>query len=113
MILSDRRRNIAAMSLIRSFSDGVDSVRERQLKAKGSRADQRVFGSYLMLVQQATDNLAQRKGRAEILRRLLAGLFERKEERRVFTPKQRRLLWNSDEKKCCVECRTVLDWNNF
>jgi len=40
-------------------------------------------------------------------------LFERKDERRIFSEEQRRLLWNSEEKKKCTLCDEALDWTNF
>ena len=113
MLLNDRRRNQVAMKLLQRFSGGVDEVRERQRKADGARPDQRIFADYLMLVQQSTDSLAPRKRRGEIIQQLLEGLFERKDERRIFSGEQRRLLWNSDEKKKCSQCDEVLDWINF
>jgi hypothetical protein len=113
MLLNDRRRNQAAMKLLQRFSGGVDEVREQQRKADGARPDQRIFADYLMLVQQSTDSLAPRKRRGEIIQHLLEGLFERKDERRIFSGEQRRLLWNSDEEKKCSQCGEVLDWMNF
>jgi 5-methylcytosine-specific restriction endonuclease McrA len=43
----------------------------------------------------------------------LDGLFERKDEKRIFSAEQRRLLWNSEEKKKCALCDEQLDWTNF
>ncbi len=78
-----------------------------------ARRGQQLFVEYLMSVQQSTDALAQRKRRGEIVRGVLGGLFERKDDRRIFSPEQRRLLWNSDERKACSECGERLDWTNF
>jgi hypothetical protein len=113
LLLGDRRRRRVAMKLLLRFSDGVDEVREQQRKAQGARADQRMYADYLLLVQQSTDALSQRLRRAEMIRQLLAGLFERKDTRRISTSEQRRLLWNSEEKKKCAECEMPLDWTNF
>ena len=113
LILSDRRRNDVAARLIEGFSNGVDRVREQQKKAQGAKPHQRLFAEYLLMVQASTDNLIQRKGRANIIRGLLGGLFEQKDDRRIFSPEQRRLLWNSEEKKKCSQCHHPLDWNNF
>ena len=99
--------------LLHDFSDGVDDVREQQRKAKGASADQRIFADYLLLAQQSTDALVPRKRRAEMIRQLLDGLFERKDERRIFSAEQRRMLWNSEEKKHCSQCEKELDWTNF
>ncbi|MBI2837821.1 MAG: DUF262 domain-containing protein [Acidobacteria bacterium] len=113
LVLTDGRRNQAASRLLARLSSGVDEVREMQKRAKGAKPEHRLYADYLLSVQQSTDNLAQRKRRAEILRGVLGGLFERKDDRRLFSPEQRRLLWNSDEKKCCRYCGATLDWTNF
>ena len=72
-----------------------------------------LFANYLLQVQQQTDDLTHRKNRAEMIRQLFKGLFERKDSRRIFSPEQRRLLWNSEDKKKCSQCGAPLDWNNF
>lgn len=113
LVLTDRRRNEVAARLIEGFSNGVDLVREQQRKTEGAKPHQRLFAEYLLMVQAATDNLSQRKGRAAIIRGLLGGLFEKKDDRRIFSPEQRRLLWNSEEKKRCSQCNQPLDWSNF
>lgn len=113
LLLNDRRRNAVAMRLLKQFSDGVDAVREQQRKAQGAKPNQRLYADYLLLVQQSTDNIAPRKRRAEMIRQLLGGLFENKDERRIFSPEQRRILWNSEDKKKCSMCGDPLDWTNF
>ena len=113
LILNDRTRNRTAMELLRRFSDGVDEVRERQRKARGAKASQRMFADYLLLVQQSTDALSQRTRRGEVVASLFAGIFERKDDRRTFSSEQRRMLWNSDEKKKCRNCGDTLDWTDF
>lgn len=113
LVLNDTRRNAMAMQMLKEFSDGVDAVREAQRTARGAKPHQRIFVDYLMLVQQSTDALPPRRRRAEIVRNLLAGIFEKKSDRRVFSPEQRRLLWNSEEKKKCSICDEPLGWTNF
>lgn len=113
MVLNDPRRMKQAGSLLTAFSDGVDRARERQRRARGTRAGERVYADYLLTVQSQTDNQGQRQRRAKILEGVLAGLFERKDDRRSFSPEQRRLMWNSDERKRCSGCDVQLDWTNF
>ena len=113
LILTDRRRNRAAQELLKAWSSGVDRVRELQRQLKPIPASLRPYSAYLLLVQQSTDQLHQRKARAEMLRGLLGGLFERKDDRRLFTPEQRRLLWSSEEKRACSQCKRRLDWTSF
>src|SRR5206468_5093501 len=79
---------------------------------EGAKASERLYADYLLLVQQSTDALAPRKRRAEIIKQLLAGLFERKDERRSFSSEQRGIL-NTEEKKHCTICNVPLNWNNF
>jgi hypothetical protein len=113
LMLNDRGRNSVAMKLLERFSNGVDDVRERQRKAQGASSEQRLFADYLLWVQQSTDALTQRQRRAEMIEQLFSGLFESKDERRIFSPEQRRILWNSEEKKKCAICSDPLDWTNF
>lgn len=113
LLLNDRRRNQVAMKLLQRFSGGVDEVREQQKNAQGARQDQRIFADYLLLVQQSTDAVTPRKRRGEMIHHLLDGLFERKDEKRIFSAEQRRLLWNSEDKKKCALCDEQLDWTNF
>lgn len=112
-ILSDRKRNRQAQRLLVWLSNGVGTVRQQQRKAEGATPDQRLFADYLLTVQGDTDSLATRQRRAEILKRVFGGLFEKKDDQRGFTIEQRRLLWHSDEKKRCPKCRRPLTWNNF
>ncbi|HEY8665872.1 MAG TPA: DUF262 domain-containing protein [Tepidisphaeraceae bacterium] len=116
LVLTDSKRNRQAQSLLTRFSNGVDDVRERQKKLKGARPDEMLYTRYLFSVQQGTDSLGQRKIRAESLQGLFAGLFEKKDEQRVFSPEQRRLLWNSEAERYCPgkKCGHVkLTWGNL
>lgn len=112
-VLRDKKRNQQAQKLLIWLSNGVDLVRQRIREAKGATPDQRLFADYLFTVQGDTDSLATRKRRGDILRQVLGGVFEQKDERRSFTPEQRRLIWHSDERKKCSSCRELLTWNNF
>lgn len=64
-------------------------------------------------MQGDTDSQATRLRRGKLLESVLSTVFERKDERRIFTPEQRRLLWNSDAERRCDGCRTRLSWENF
>jgi hypothetical protein len=91
----------------------VGSVRENLRKAEGPNPEQRLFADYLLTVQGDTDSQSTRKRRADILRQVLGGLFEKKDIRRNFTTEQRRMIWHSDDKKKCSNCHQPLSWNNF
>lgn len=112
-ILNNRRRNRQAQKLLVWLSNGVDIVRQQVRKAEGAKPEQRLFADYLLTVQGDTDSLATRKRRADILKKVLGGLFEKKDEKRGFTIEQRRLIWHSDKSKRCAECGEPLTWNNF
>jgi hypothetical protein len=112
-ILTDQRRNRQAQKLLVWLSNGVGAVRQQQRKAEGASPDQRLFADYLLTIQGDTDSLATRQRRAEILKRVFGGLFEKKDQQRGFTVEQRRLLWHSDDRKRCPQCRTPLSWTNF
>jgi hypothetical protein len=112
-ILSDAKRNRQARKLLVWLSNGVGIVRQQQRKAEGASPDQRLFADYLLTVQGDTDSLATRQRRAEILKKVFGGLFEKKDEHRGFTIEQRMLLWHSDDRKRCPKCRKGLSWSNF
>lgn len=112
-ILSHPKRNRQAQRLLIWLSNGVGAVRQQQRKAEGASQEQRLFADYLLTVQGDTDSLATRQRRSEVLKKVLGGLFEKKDEQRGFTIEQRRLIWHSDERKRCPKCKTQLTWNNF
>jgi hypothetical protein len=112
-ILTDRKRNQQAQKLLVGLSNGIDEVRLQLRKAEGARPDQGLFRDYLLTIQGSTDSSLNRKRRADILRSVFGGLFEKKDIQRTFTSEQRRLMWHSDEKKKCSKCREVLSWSNF
>jgi hypothetical protein len=72
-----------------------------------------VYSDYLVTVQGDTDSLATRQRRREILHGLLASLYEFKDGRRAFTAEQRRIVWNSDERRVCGKCKKALTWDDF
>lgn len=113
MVLTDRRRNGIAAKLLRRLSDGVDQLRDQLRKAKPAKQSQQFSARYLLTVQGDTDSAASRQRRAEILRGVLTSLFDFKDERRSFSPEQRRLIWNSEEKRICNHCHCTLTWYNF
>ena len=112
-ILTDRRRNRLAAELLTAFSTGVDQVRERQRRAQGSRPGEEMYRDYLVTVLEGTDEMSQRKRRASILRSLLETLFARKDAERLFSPEQRRILWNTAEKRQCKGCGEKMTWEDF
>jgi hypothetical protein len=114
-VLNNATRNRQAEKLLLWLSQGVDQVRQQQRKLVGATPDQDIFRDYLMTVQGDTDSQATRERRAKILRGLLAGLFEKKDEQRAFSPEQRRLIWHSDGTKRCTYpgCGVRLDWTTF
>jgi len=112
-ILSDSKRNRQAQKLLVWLSNGVGIVRQQQRKAEGASLDQRLFAGYLLTVQGDTDSLATRQRRAEILKKIFGGVFEKKDEKRGFTIEQRRLFWHSEDRKRCPKCQKPLSWTNF
>ena len=114
-ILTNPSRNLQAERFLFWLTLGVDQVRQQQRKAVGATSDQRIFANYLMTIQGDTDSQSTRERRANLLTGLLAGLFERKDERRGFSTEQRRLIWHADGTKRCSYpgCGIVLNWTNF
>jgi hypothetical protein len=112
-VLTNAKRNRIAERMLRRLSDGVDHLRDQLRRAMPARQSQQLYARYLLTVQGDTDSAATRQRRAEILRGLLSSLFEFKDEKRTFTAEQRRLLWSSEEKRRCANCRRNLTWNDF
>lgn len=112
-ILNEPRRNKAAAALLRRLSTGVDELRDQLRKAKPAKPTQRLYSDYLLTVQGDTDSSATRERRRELMRGLLLSLFERRDENRLFSAEQRRIIWNSDEKRVCAKCRKPLRWDDF
>jgi len=113
LILTDRRRNSIAWTMLQTFSSKVDEVRELQRKAKGARSDQELYRDYLLTVSQMTDDVAQRRKREKTLRGILGSLFARKDAQRGFTPEQRRILWNNTANRVCATCGCKVTWEDF
>ena len=112
-ILTDRRRNRVAFELLRKLSTGVDGLRDQLRKAQPAKPAQRLYADYLLTVQGDTDSSSNRERRREILRGLVASVFERKDGKRLFTSEQRRIIWNNDDKRVCRKCRKPLTWDDF
>jgi hypothetical protein len=111
-VLNDRKRNRIADRILRKLSTGVDELRDRLRKAQPANVSQRLYSEYLLTVQGDTDSAANRTRRREILQGLLYSVFDFKDAKRLFTSEQRRILWNSDEKRTCPSCRKPLTWTN-
>jgi hypothetical protein len=112
-VLADPKRNAIATRLMRKLSDGVDELRDQLRRARPAKQSQQFYARYLLTVQGDTDSAANRQRRAEILQGLLGSLFTYKDGKRSFSPEQRRLLWNSEEKQTCTRCKRPLTWNDF
>lgn len=112
-VVTDRRRNRVAFEMLRKLSTGVDQLREQLKKASIKRPPQRLYSDYLLTVQGDTDSSANRERRREILKGLLFSLYERKDEKRAFSSEQRRIIWNSDDKRACAKCDKPMAWADF
>lgn len=112
-ILNEGARNRQAQELLISLTLGVDKVRQQTRRIEGTTPEQDFFRQYLITVQGNTDGIATRKSRADLLRQLIGELFDKKDEQRLFTIEQRRLIWHSDEEKKCTKCKDSLTWENF
>lgn len=113
LVLHDQKRNSIAFALLRKLSTGVDQLRDQLRRARPAKSTQRIYSDYLLTVQGDTDSSANRERRGAILRGVLWSLYERKDERRLFSPEQRRIIWNSDEKRLCAKCHKPMTWDDF
>lgn len=114
-VLADRRLNKVASRMLRKLSNGVDELRVQLKKAKVPKGTPQIYSDYLLTVQGDTDSSANRQRRREILAGLLFSLFDYKDDKRMFSPEQRRVIWNSDDKRNCAnpKCRRPLKWDDF
>src|SRR6185437_4176524 len=112
-VVTDRKRNRIAFELLRKLSTGVDQLRDQLRKAIPGKPAQRLYQEYLLTVQGDTDSGANRERRRAILHNLLWSIYERKDKKRLFTIEQRRILWNTDEKRVCAKCKRPLTWKDF
>ena len=113
LILTNKRRNTLAFDLIRNFSSEVDKVRELQRRAKGILPGQELYRDYLLTVLQSTDEIKQRKKREDMLNDILESLYEKKDNKRVFSKEQRRIIWNSEKDPICTLCGIAVTWKDF
>lgn len=113
LILTDRRRNKLAWELLVAFSDGVDQTRLLQKKVEGIPPKLEKCREYLLTVLQSTDEISQRRRREDILRGLLESIFRRKDKDRLFSPEQRRILWNTSKDRMCKKCGRAVTWADF
>lgn len=110
LALDDKKKNAQAFELLKTLSVGVAALKELK-QCQESNND--IYKEYSSTVQHATDSLRQRSKRIEILDSLLSGIFEKKAEKRIFTPAQRMIIWHSSEDQICERCGKKLTWENF
>ncbi len=113
LILSDPKRNRLARDLLAAFASKVDEVRELQKRVKGIKSEHELYRDYLITTQHQTDSFGQRKKREQILSGLLESIFIRKDSERIFSPEQRRILWNMASERKCEKCHRKLKWEDF
>jgi 5-methylcytosine-specific restriction endonuclease McrA len=111
-VLKDRKRTRIAHRLLVKLSLGVDELRDQLRNVKAVKP-QPPYSEYLYTIQGDTDSSATRERRAKILRDLLFPLFDRKDERRIFSAEQRRIIWNTDANRVCRGCKKTLKWDDF
>jgi 5-methylcytosine-specific restriction endonuclease McrA len=117
LVLTDRRRNKLAWEILVAFGTGVDQIAEalRTFEIKKLEPGQDLCRDYLQTVKEGVDSLLNRRKREQILRGLIGSLFEIKAANRLFTPEQRRIIWNTTDVRACADCREVkeLTWDDF
>lgn len=113
LVLTDARRNRTAFVMLQRLSSGVDELRDQLRKARVPKTPSRLHQDYLLTVQGDTDSAANRQRRDRILRGLLWSLYEVKDETRLFTEEQRRILWHRSEEARCARCGKPLTWGDL
>lgn len=112
-VLSNPSRNRMAASLLAEFGAGVDNLRSLQKRIERIPPEMDVFRSYLQTVLEGTDTSQNRKSREKILTGLFGSIFDKKDPWRLFTPEQRRVIWQQTTKKICVFCKKPVSWDSF
>lgn len=110
--LRDRHADRLANHLLVELTKGVDLLREHLRRATLPKEQDKVYSEYLLTIHGDTDSSASRERRGAILRNLLRSLYRRKDEKRLFTLEQRRILWHSDADKLCGACLRPLTWDD-
>jgi hypothetical protein len=107
LVLTDKKKN--------AFSAGVDELalasKKLQLKTLSPRDE--LLRQYLSAVREGSDSETNRRKRHNILEGLLLPLFETKDQHRLFSPEQRRILWNTADERVCDVCGCTLSWEDF
>jgi hypothetical protein len=114
-VLDNAKRNRLAWDLLASLSTGVDDLasKSKKLELKSLSPREELFRQYLQAVREGSDSEANRRKRHEVLSGLLEPVFERKDSSRLFSPEQRRILWNTAAERVCKVCKAPLTWANF
>lgn len=113
LILTNTKRNKLAWDILRVFAIGVDDVDLKRKKMENTEPGQELYRQYLLTVREGTDEISHRRERERILQGLLKPLFEKKDSARLFSPEQRRILWNTTAARKCQKCRITLTWEDF
>ncbi len=115
LVLDDKKRNQLAWDLLTAVSVGVDelALASKKLEIKTLSPRDELLRQYLSAVREGSDSESNRRKRHEILSGLLEPIFETKDNQRLFSPEQRRILWNTAEERVCAECGCELNWNDF
>jgi hypothetical protein len=113
LILTDRSRNRLAWDLMRAFSTKIDGMRVKLKKAENIGAGQEIYRHYLLTVTQNTDEVNQRRTRQVIMDGILRNLFLKKDQQRLFSEEQRRILWNTSEHRKCRWCNKPVTWDDL
>ncbi len=112
-VFSFPSRNRVAWAFLKDFGAGVDRLSELYKKGTKIPQEHEIYRSYLRTVMEGTDSLEHRKAREKILLGLIGSQFSRKDRDRIFSPEQRRIIWNLSKDHRCVRCRRELSWGNF
>jgi len=112
-ILTSAKRNRIAASMLGEFGAGVDQLRHLQKRLERLPEEMDVYRAYLQTVLEGTDTARNRKAREKILIGLFGSLFERKDPWRLFTPEQRRIVWQASKNKKCSICGSPVSWEDF
>ncbi|MFT4278383.1 MAG: DUF262 domain-containing protein [Rhodopseudomonas sp.] len=112
-VLGDQTKHKKAFALLSKLSSEVDTLRTRLRELRPPKDAPRLAQDYLLTIQGDTDSAATRERREKVLKGLIWSIYDRKDDRRLFTPEQKRILWNRDDDQKCPKCGGLLRWDDI
>lgn len=109
---ADRASKEEAGALLRKFAYMADTD-YANIKNGRKVDDGSTTVAYIQSVREGGDAKSHRQERDKILSEVLAGVFDKKDSKRLFNEVQRRIIWAQADKPKCCKCKKPLTWETF